>query len=149
MAAALPFAFGAVGSLVEGSGRQQAANVDAANAETNAALARQDAKIKAEDIRRQGAQYVGAAKAGFGTGGVQQSGSVNDVLFSSAYNSEVDAQRAIYQGEATAIGYQGEAASSRARGQAAATSGFFKAASSVVAGYNKAHPPRPTSVKSQ
>lgn len=144
MATALPYIITAIGAVAQGSAQSHAANVDAANAETNAAIARQDAKTKAEDIRKQGIEYQGAAKAGYGVSGVQQTGSVTDVLFSSAYNNEVDAQRAIYQGEAQAVGFQGQAATSRAKGSAAMTAGIATGASSIVAGYSKANPPKPT-----
>lgn len=145
MAAALPFlqiagtVMSVVGALNQSSARAEAADYNAAVSERNAGIARQQGAAEAEQTRRMNALRIGSIKAGYAASGVQQEGSVLDVLESSVSQAKLEEQNVMYNAELRAMGFSDSAALSRSQASSARSSGLYDAAGKAILGGAKAY----------
>lgn len=131
-------AMSAISSIGQGAAQAQAAryNADVASnqamwSDYNAKVATQNAAENARQLREQRYRQIGTQRATMGASGVALTGSPLDVLTDSIANTEADAARLIYGGEAEATGLRNQAAGARA--QASFASG--QAGQATTAGY--------------
>lgn len=128
--------------------QQQVAERDKQIADQNRVLALQQGEIAADDQRRENRRQLSAIRAAYGASGLTLEGSPLAVLEDSAFETELDAQRASYEGRVKAresavqmLGLQDqsvlsglEAASARSRAKSAMTIGYLNAGASLVSG---------------
>jgi hypothetical protein len=138
----------AVGAIQQGNAARAAATYNAAVAENNAIVARQNAKLalsesnaEEQGVRRRTAQQLGTAGAAIGASGITQEGSALDVLEETVALGELDALTVRWQGdlkarnfEQQARGYQSSAELERMSGRAAKTNSIFSAAGTLLSG---------------
>lgn len=137
----------ALGSVYQGYAAKQAANAQAAAAEQNANIARQQAHdavtiggVREGQMRRSLRQLIGRQMAAAGASGVSvNSGSITDARLSSidAMERDIDvnemnAQRARWGHEVEAINYLNQASAARAAGSNAMTAGIIGAGTSLL-----------------
>lgn len=127
-----------IGALRQGRAAQQSANHNAAIADRNAQIARQQAGQEAAQIARENRLRLGAARAKAGASGVTIEGSVVDVLGDLVSQGELTRQQALYRGEIRAMGFADTAGLERARGKGAKSASFFKAGSALLGGATQA-----------
>src|ERR1019366_7879667 len=126
-------ALGAIGAATKGASQQQAdqynANVKMQQAQQAEAQATEEARIS----RVQSGQMIGQEKANYGASGVSgASGSVHDVLSSSAANAEMDALNIQHKGDMQAWALETGASQDRAAGDNAQQAGQWGVASSKI-----------------
>lgn len=138
MAAALPYIAitmatlgtlqGAAAARQQGEDAKRMADYNAAIAQRNAVIARQQAQVDVEAQQRDKTRRLGAIVAAYGASGVTMEGSPLDVLEASAVEAEREKQNILYKGELRALGFFDEAAlntmageNARRRGNATAT----------------------------
>jgi len=124
----------ALGAVSSAQAQSNAARYNAQLAERNAQISRQQAAAQEERQRRQAYLQQGAARAAYGTAGVDLEGSPLDVLEQNALQSELDAQTIRWKGEVGAFGYEGEASLNRSRASSAVASGYMGAGSAILLG---------------
>lgn len=129
----------AVGMISQAQSAKSAANYNAAVAERNATVSRQQAAANEAAQRRENYRAMGRIRAGYGAAGVTPEGSPLDILESSAAEAELDALNTRYKGELTAIGYQDEATLQRSRASSAMTAGVLNAGSALLSGAGKSY----------
>lgn len=145
MAAAVPFlplisaGVTAVGALMSASAASNAAKYNAAVAERNAKIARQQAAAEEERSRLDAMRKLGSIRAGYGASGVAMEGTPLKVLEDSAMEAELDALTIRYNGELKAMGFESDAALERKRASSAMTTGIFKAGSALLTGAGKTY----------
>lgn len=144
-------AVSAVGSMVEGNARNEAAQENAASEERNRVLADQDRRtavetglLDAEDRRRENKRTLSALRASFGTSGVDLASSPLDVLEDTAVEAELDAQRVEYEararnreGAANMVSRTERARNYRREGANSLTAGFLGALGAVAGGASR------------
>lgn len=130
--------FAAASALSQGLAANKAAQFNAAVLGQNAALARQQGEMEAEQIRRLGRKRIGEARAAYAASGVRMTGSALDVLADSERQVELDAATARWNAELRASGMQSQAALSRMQGRAALTSSLLQAGAAGARGYGQA-----------
>ena len=127
---------------------QQAAERDKLVADQNRTLALQNGEIAADDQRRENRRTLSAIRAAYGASGLTQEGAPLEVLQDSAFEGELDAQRAAYEGKVKAresavqmLGLQDraaiaglEASAARSRGKSAMTIAYLNAGASIAGG---------------
>lgn len=124
----------AYGMYEQGQAQKRVAEYNAKLQENSAIAARQEAEASARQIRDRadrirGAQIVGASKSG-----LMLSGSVNDVMYDSAINSELDALTVIYKGERSAQTLRAQGAITRYEGETAGQLGTIGAGATLLSG---------------
>lgn len=128
-------------SALQGGGRSSGRN--AADAERNAAIARDQALADSEAQQRHARQVIGGMRANYGASGVTLEGSAMDVLESSAALAELDRQNILYDGELRAMGYQSTAVRDRDAARAGELRGYTTAASRFLTGAAKDYASQP------
>lgn len=131
-------AVSAVGAIQQGRAAEKAANYNAAIADRNATIARQQAAADADTSRSVNSRRLGAMRAKYGASGVQAEGSVLDVMADSAAQAELEALNIEYKGDLAAQGYGETASLNRMQGKNARTSGYLNAGATVLLGSAKA-----------
>lgn len=145
MAAAVPIftmistAVSVVGALRQGKSQQQAAGYNAAVADRNAEVARQQSRQEAAQIDRRNRLRIGAARASVGASGGTAEGSAIDVLGDMVAQGELERQQALYQGELRAMGFQDTASLERARGRDARSAARTRAGTALLSGAGQAY----------
>lgn len=140
MAAVVPFlpyiaaAFTAVSAIQQGQAAKRAGDFNAAVAEQNAGVARNQAAADAEAQQRHARQVIGAQRAAYGASGITLVGSPIDVLSESASNAELDKLNILHRGEIAAVGYGNTATLERMKGAAGERQGYIGAASGILTG---------------
>lgn len=128
-------AVSAIGAIQQGQAAKASANYNAAIADQNAQLSRQQAQANATQQARENYLRMGAIRAAQGhSGGEGGSGSVLDVIGDVAMQGELQKQNILYQGELQARGYGNTAALDRSQGKNAVTSSYFAAGSALLQG---------------
>jgi hypothetical protein len=122
----------ALGSIASAKAERNAAKFNAAMAERNAAIAQEQTRAELSSQRRRASKALGGMRADYGAAGVNIEGSALDVLEDSVVQSELERQNIGYQGALRRQGYQADANLNRARASNAMTSGYWKAASSLL-----------------
>lgn len=119
---------GAMGSIGQGKAEKQIADANAKQAEANAAQARYAAREEAAMIRRKSAYTVGSMKAtAGGTGIYVDSGSFTDKIADTESQYELDAIKALYNGELQATAFTSQANLYRYSGKVAQKQSYFQA----------------------
>jgi hypothetical protein len=126
--------FNALSAIGGAKAESNAAKFNAAMAERNAAIARDQGQAELIAQRRHGAKAIGGMRAAYGAAGVTLEGSPLDVLEESVSQTELERQNIGYNTELRAQGYQAEANLNRARASNAMAGGYLKAASSLLTG---------------
>lgn len=140
MAAAIPFlqiagtVVSVIGALSQGQAQSSAYEYNAAVAQQNAGVARDQAALQASQQERENKLRMGAIAAAQGKSGGTSSGSVLDVLGDVAAQGELERQSILYQGEINARGQMNTAALDRMSASNARTGSYFKAGSELLAG---------------
>ncbi|KKM96101.1 hypothetical protein LCGC14_1181460 [marine sediment metagenome] len=130
---------GAAAIILQGIGAAQQASQQADLAETNAALARQDAEearfraeAQAEDIRDARRRAIGAQRSGFGKAGVTAAGTPLLVFGETAAEAEKAILRAMRGGAIEESRFLTEAKSSKKRASGLRTAGRFAFGTSLL-----------------
>jgi hypothetical protein len=121
----------AVGAIQQGNAANAAAQANARQYEAQAAIRRQNAAAKDDQVRRDarakiGSQLAASAEAG---GGINA-----DALRSSIYDAEMDSSVVRYEGELEAAGLNDQAAMARWEGKQRKQAGYLNAAGAVLNG---------------
>lgn len=139
MAVAIPFipyivaGITAVGAVMQGYSARAMGKYNAALAEQNAVISRQEAAQLAKQQDRDNYLRLGAIRAAQGkSGGAAGEGSVLDVIGDVAAQGELQKQYIIRSGEYKARGYSATAALERASGSNAMTAGYLQAGASLL-----------------
>lgn len=136
----------AVGAIQAGNAQAAAAERQAQIDERNALLAEQDrnrniqlSRIEAEDLARKNRKRLSAARAAYGTAGIELTGTPLELLEASSIDMALDERRVEFQGQVQArqgatdiIGFRESADTSRAAGANAQTAGRINAISSIA-----------------
>ena len=144
MAAAIPLVmlaaagFSAYGAIQQAQAQKQAAQFNAKLNERNATVALDQAHADALRVRRNAAQVLGAATAGYGASGVALEGSPLDVLGASAEQASLDESTVRYKGTLKAMGYHSNAELERFAGETAERQGYLNSASALLTGVGQA-----------
>ena len=128
-------ALSAVGSIASGIAQSSEARRQAAYADANADLAKQQGRSEAQVIREKARRLAGQNRAAIGASGVDISGSFLDALADSDIDAELDAQTALWNSKLEARNYRAQAKSVRAQGRSALIGGIFGAGTSAISGY--------------
>lgn len=141
MAAILSVVSGVIGAI----GSMQAANAQAAAANTQAAIAERNkrtvlaqADAEAVDKTRENRRQLATVRAAYGASGIDLAGTPLDVLEDSASELQYDVSKIRYQGELRAIGYQDEAMLKRMEAKQAKASGPISAVGKLFGGFSSA-----------
>jgi len=140
MAVVIPFipyilaAVAAVGAVSQAQSARSAAKHNAAIAERNAGLSRQQAAMNEAAQRKDAYRAMGRIRAGYSAAGVTPEGTPLDVLEDSAAEAEFDSLNIRYKGELAATGYEDEAGMQRTRASSALTTGVFNAGTALLSG---------------
>ncbi len=144
---------GAVSKKKAGKAAAESAEFNAFTEELNAQQADKETAIALQQQRRQAYKIYGNAQAAAGASGIQQSGSVLDVLAESARNAQEDASTISTRGAFEASQYRRQATTIRMGGEQAkkeATAGMVSDLVGGVAGginaYNKYSGPSSSSM---
>lgn len=145
MAAALPFlqiagtVMSVIGALNQASAKSSAADYNAAMAERNATIARQQGEADMLQAQRVNAMRLGSIKAGYGSSGLTLEGSPLDVLESSAAQAKLDEQNIMYGANLRAQGFSESANLYRSQASQARSGGLFDAAGKAILGGARAY----------
>ena len=130
-----------VGGLVSAFGSNQAGQAAQDEANFNASIKKQQARITldqaAEDERRlrvQAGKVIGGIKTSIGASGVKNEGSALDVLQESMANAELDALTTRHQGQLKAWALQVGAQGDEMAGRNARTASAFNTAGALLSG---------------
>jgi len=123
-----------VGALRQGRATESAANYNAAVADRNATVVRQQAGQEAAQIDRTNRLRIGAIRASIGASGGAMEGSAIDVLGDVVAQGELDRQQALYEGELRAIGFEDTSTLERRRGAEAKSASRLRAGSALLSG---------------
>ncbi len=124
----------AYGMSQQGKSQERVAKYNAKIQENSAITARQEAEASARQIRDRANRIRGAQVAGASKSGITISGSVNDVMYDSALNSELDALTMIYKGERSAEGLTTQARITRYEGSESSRLATFGAGATLLTG---------------
>lgn len=141
MAAAVPYlvlasaGVTAYAAIRQGQAAKAASKFNAAVADQNAQIARQEAQDLAMQQSRENYLRLGAIRAAQGkSGGAAGEGSVLDIIGDAASQGELQRQYILRSGELKARGFQSTAMLDRAQGKNAQTAGYLAAGSALLAG---------------
>lgn len=141
-------AISAIGAISAANAQARAAEYNARTAERdivvadqNRKLAIEQARIDAEDKRRENRRVLASMRASYGASGLELAGSPLDVLEDTAVEQELDAQRIEFEGRARGregalqmLGLQESATLSRMEGRSARTAGIMGAIGTGLSG---------------
>jgi hypothetical protein len=120
------------GEIAKGQAEAAEFNAAAANASSNAQIARDQTNANEETLRRQNKVRLGMQRAVAGESGFDpSSGSMLDMQGKSAGELELDALTTRYEGTLKALSFDNESASLRTRAKAAKRSGYMSAFGSI------------------
>jgi hypothetical protein len=128
-------AVAAAGKIKAGQNAKAKGKYDAAVADRDTGVARDQANALALRQQREAAKTMGSMRAAYGAAGVTVEGSPLDVLEESAGQAELDRLTILHNGELKATGLQDNAALSRTAGSAAATAGYVGAVGTMFNAY--------------
>lgn len=128
----------AYAAVAQGQAAEDAGKFNAAVAANDATNAQNQANFEATQIRRRNAIRGGSDRAAFAKGGVDISGSAQDVLFDNAIQGELDVMAAQYGGAARAQYYTSKGALAKFEGRQAASAGVLNAGSTILTGASRA-----------
>lgn len=141
MAVAVPYlvvasaAVSAYGAIRQGQAAKAASKFNAAVADQNAVLARQEARELAVQQSRENYLRLGAIRAAQGkSGGAAGEGSVLDVIGDAASQGELQRQYILRSGEMKAAGFTNTGMLDRMSGKNAQTAGYLQAGSALLSG---------------
>lgn len=109
----------AIASSQAASAEQDAQNYNAQVAENNAVVSRDKAKYEADRLRDRNRRIVAEQRGEYLASGLQLSGTVDDVIFDSSIQGELDVMSAEYSGKIQSDANLAEAGLARKRGAAA------------------------------
>lgn len=132
-------AINAYGAYSAGKAKQAAYNYDAAVAEQNATMAKDQAAFEADRQESKTRRFVAGQRVSYLANGVTLSGSAMDILADSTIQGEMDRLSILYGGEVDAVNYRNDAARSRFAGKQEAKAGMFNAAGSLLSGAGSAY----------
>lgn len=121
-------------SVQQGQQTEKAANFNAKVAENNALASQQQAEFDVNRIRRKNVLLAGRQRAAAAKSGVELSGSVDDVMFDSSVQGELEAMAALYTGEVAANRERSGGQLSRMQGQNAKETSYYNAGGSILSG---------------
>lgn len=125
----------AYAAIRQGQAAKAASKFNAAIAEQNAVLARQEAQDLARQQSRENYLRLGAIRAAQGkSGGAADEGSVLDIIGDAASQGELQRQYILRSGELKAGGFQNTAMLDRMSGKNAQTAGYLQAGSTLLSG---------------
>jgi hypothetical protein len=124
----------AIGMVNQGNAQKQMGEYNAKIQSNNAAMAIQQSQFAASQIRQRNMRLKGAQAAAASKSGLDLSGSVNDVMYDSAVQGELNAASQIYKGQVSADQYQSSGNMSEAAGKSASQQSYWGAAGSVLGG---------------
>lgn len=146
MAQAIPYlmyaaaAVSAYAAVQQGQAAKATGKYNAAIAEQNATLAREESLKMAQQQERENYMRLGAIRAAHGkSGGEAGAGSVLDVIGDAASQGEMQRQHILYAGELKARGYNSTATLDRFQGKNAETAGYLTAGSELLSGTSKGY----------
>lgn len=125
----------AAGTLKAGMDANAAGKYNAKKAKRAAAVSRDQAAAAMIRQDKEARKAMGAMRAAYGAAGVTVEGSPLEVLAESAANAELDRLTIKYRGELAAQGYESDAALSKFEGKSALTGSLFKAAGTILGGF--------------
>lgn len=134
MAAALAIGAGvsAIGAIQQGQATSDSLNTQADMQIANASQAEAEGNFNAMKSMLYSNQKIGAITANYGASGVTSaSGSVQDVLTSSAANAELDRLNILHGADLKAIQYENQASMERKGAQSAESGAMFSAVGSI------------------
>ena len=130
---------GAIGATSEGDAAADAARAQAKLQEEQAALAREFAKVEAEDFRRRQHAFLSERRAAMGASGVEiGTGSPLLAIGDFAAETELQARRIAAGGKLQATRLEQEASLLRSAGSSAESRGLFRAGASLLSGIGQA-----------
>lgn len=121
-------------TVMSGIASSNQAKYEADVARNNAIMARQQAALDANRMRRDTARRLGAQKTGFAASGVTLTGSALDVAEDTGRIGEEDAQLVLYGGAGRATNYEAQARGAKSRATASLFSGIAGGASTALTG---------------
>lgn len=124
-----------VGTLQQAAASSSAAKANARIAENNAAISRQQGEEAAFRRRRDIAASLGRARVNAAASGAGTGGSVEDILFDSAFQGALDVATEKHNATIKAIGFEAEASVARAEAKNIKTAGYISAATQAGGGY--------------
>lgn len=107
-------------------------------ARNNAQAARDQSQFQADRIRDRARRTKGAQRAAYSKSGVELSGTVEDVMFDSAIEFELEAISALYKGTVASNSQTAQSEMFKLKGEAARTQGNFAIAGSILGGLSQA-----------
>lgn len=125
---------GVFGSIEQGRDISTSLTAKAHIAERNIGIARNMAAMQAGDIRREGRLLQGEQIAAVGASGVTLEGTPSQVISLTAKLTELEARRALYQGEISATDYTNRASVYRHEARRARSQGALGAGSAGLGG---------------
>lgn len=130
---------------MQGQAQASALDTQAAIARQNATLTRQAGSANAAREEILGSQKMGGIQGAAAAGGVTQSGSVLDVMHTSAMNSELDRLNIVHGAEVRAINYSNQASLDELGAKSAMNSAYINAVGSIMMGGSRAYGNMPKS----
>lgn len=124
----------AYGMYQQGQAQKNVANYNAKLQENSAIAARQEAESAAKQIRDRSDRIRGSQVAATSKSGLMLSGSVNDVMYDSAINSELDALTMIYKGQRSAETLHSQSLITSYEGSVAGELGTIGAGATLLTG---------------
>jgi hypothetical protein len=133
-------AIAAYSAVQQGKAAKAAADYNSQIQTQNAEIVREDAKVEADQSRRETLMRLGSIRAAQGaSGGAGGEGSVLDVLGMVASEGKRQEQNIIYRGEQAARGYSNTAQLDTFSGSQAQKAGYLKAGSELMGGASSAY----------
>lgn len=129
------YALEAYGALKGGAAGKSAANYNAGIYRTEASLGERQGFEEEASVRRSTAAELGRERAAIAQAGGGSGGDVGRMYSQSAVDAELDALRTRYKSQLQGWALRAQAQNIRAGGSAAESSGYLRAASSLLRGY--------------
>jgi hypothetical protein len=124
----------AMGAVQELESQAQASDYNAAVAEQNKVISKQQAQEDARRLEIEGRKVQGTISANLGASGINREGSAMDVLEESAANAELDRLSVIYAGDVKSQSYGAQAELDRFSARSARSQKFYGAAAPLIRG---------------
>lgn len=128
----------AYGMYQQGQSQKKVAAYNAQLQQNSAIAARQESEAEAARLRDRANRIRGSQITAASKSGLMLSGSVNDVMYDSSINSELDALTAIYKGQRSANTLNSQAAITRFEGESAAETAMWGAGGTILTGTTQA-----------
>lgn len=125
---------GAVGQAAAGAAAKEAGDINAAQAESDAAFVRDITKEEVRKFRKQGEKFQATQEAAIGASGLRLSGSALDLLQDTEAEIERDIKSIQEAGEQRAQGIETQGETYKLQGEAALTAGILGAGATLLTG---------------